>query len=102
IFDLTQESQIGHIQLADGADVLLIAPATADMIGKLANGLASDIVSTVALATRAPLLVAPSMNVNMYENRIVQQNIERLRSAGMRIIDPGEGFLACGGEGKGR
>lgn len=102
IFDLTQESQIGHIQLADSADAVVIAPATADIIGKLANGLASDIVTTVALATRAPMLIAPSMNVNMYQNAIVQQNIERLRAGGLRIIEPGEGFLACGWQGKGR
>jgi phosphopantothenoylcysteine decarboxylase/phosphopantothenate--cysteine ligase len=102
IFDLTQESQIGHIQLADSADVIVIAPATADLLGKLAHGLAGDIVTTVVLATRAPLVVAPSMNVNMYENVFVQANLARLREAGMRIVEPGEGFLACGWEGKGR
>ncbi len=101
-FDLTQESQIGHIQLADGADVVLIAPATANIIGKIAAGIGDDLLTTVLLATRAPVLVAPSMNVNMYENRIVQANLERLRANGFRIIDPGEGFLACGWEGKGR
>lgn len=102
IFDLTQESQIGHINLADTADVIVIAPATADLLGKLAHGLASDMVTTVVLATRAPVVLAPSMNVNMYDNRFVQENLARLRAAGMRIVEPGDGFLACGWEGKGR
>ncbi|MBI3783819.1 MAG: bifunctional phosphopantothenoylcysteine decarboxylase/phosphopantothenate--cysteine ligase CoaBC [Deltaproteobacteria bacterium] len=102
IFNLTQESQIGHIHLADRADALIVAPATANCIGKIAGGLADDIVTTVILATKAPLLMAPSMNVNMYENVVVQENLERLRSRGVRIIEPGEGFLACGWEGKGR
>ncbi|HVM95480.1 MAG TPA: bifunctional phosphopantothenoylcysteine decarboxylase/phosphopantothenate--cysteine ligase CoaBC [Candidatus Acidoferrales bacterium] len=102
LFDLTQESQIGHIQLADCADAIIVAPATANSIGKIAAGLADDIVSTVVLATKAPLLLAPSMNVNMYENPVVQENIDRLRARGIRVIEPGEGFLACGWEGKGR
>jgi len=101
-FDLTQESQIGHIQLADGADAVLIAPATANIIGKIAHGLGNDVVTTVLLATRAPVLLAPAMNVHMWENPLVQANIERLRAHGFRVIDPGEGSLACGWEGKGR
>lgn len=101
-FDLTQESEIGHIQLADTADAIVIAPATANIIGKIAAGIADDLLTTVLLATRAPVLIAPSMNVNMYENPIVQTNLQRLRAAGFHIIDPGEGFLACGWEGKGR
>ena len=101
-FDLTQESEIGHIQLADRADVVVIAPATANIIGKLAAGIADDLLTTVLLATRAPVVVAPSMNVNMYENPIVQENIERLRARGFRIVDPDEGFLACGWQGRGR
>jgi phosphopantothenoylcysteine decarboxylase/phosphopantothenate--cysteine ligase len=101
-FDLTQESTIGHIQLADSADAIVIAPATANIIGKIAAGIADDLLTTVLLASRAPVLVAPSMNVNMYENPIVQANLKRLRDAGLRIIDPSEGFLACGWEGKGR
>jgi phosphopantothenoylcysteine decarboxylase/phosphopantothenate--cysteine ligase len=102
LFDLTQESEIGHIQLADSADVLLIAPATADVIGKLAAGIADDLLTTIALATRAKIVVAPAMNVHMFANPIVQQNLERLEARGMRIITPGEGFLACGYEGLGR
>jgi phosphopantothenoylcysteine decarboxylase/phosphopantothenate--cysteine ligase len=101
-FDLTQESEIGHIRLADTADAVIIAPATANVIGKIAAGIADDLVTTVLLATRAPVLLAPAMNVHMYENPIVQANISRLRAHGFRIIEPGEGFLACGYEGKGR
>jgi phosphopantothenoylcysteine decarboxylase / phosphopantothenate---cysteine ligase len=101
-FDLTQESQIGHIQLADRADAIIVAPATANVIGKIAAGIADDLLTTVLLATRAPVLVAPSMNVNMYEHPVVQENLHRLRARHIRVIDPGEGFLACGWEGKGR
>ncbi len=101
-FDLTQESEIGHIQLADSADVVVIAPATANIIGKLAAGIADDLITTVVLATRAPIMLAPAMNVHMYENPIVQANLGRLRGYGFRIIEPGEGSLACGYEGRGR
>ncbi len=101
-FDLTQESQIGHIQLADAADAVTIAPATANVIGKIASGIGDDVVTTVLLATRAPVVIAPAMNVNMYENPIVQANLGRLRASGFCIAEPGEGFLACGWEGKGR
>jgi len=101
-FDRTQESEIGHIRLADCADAVIIAPATANVIGKIAAGIADDVLTTVLLATRAPVLVAPSMNVNMYENPVVQANLDRLRQRGVSVIDPGEGFLACGWEGKGR
>jgi phosphopantothenoylcysteine decarboxylase/phosphopantothenate--cysteine ligase len=101
-FALTQESDIGHIQLADSADVLVIAPATANIIGKLAAGIADDLITTVALATRAPIVLAPAMNVHMYENPIVQANLDRLRTYGFHIVEPGEGSLACGYEGKGR
>jgi phosphopantothenoylcysteine decarboxylase/phosphopantothenate--cysteine ligase len=102
LFELSHELQIGHIQLADMADAYLIAPATADVLAKLAAGHADDVVTTVALATRAPVLVAPSMNVNMFEHPLVQQNLARLRDIGYRIIPPGEGELACGWHGKGR
>jgi phosphopantothenoylcysteine decarboxylase/phosphopantothenate--cysteine ligase len=101
-FDLTQESDIGHIRLADSADVLVIAPATANVIGKLAAGIADDLITTVVLATRAPIVLAPAMNVHMYENAIVQANLDRLRTYGFRIVEPSEGSLACGYEGKGR
>ncbi len=101
-FDLTQESEIGHIRLADCADVVVIAPATANIIGKLAAGIADDLITTVVLATRAPIVLAPAMNVHMYENPIVQANLGKLRVYGFRIIEPGEGALACGYEGQGR
>lgn len=101
-FDLTQESEIGHIRLADRADAMILAPATANVIGKLAAGIGDDLITTVLLATRAPLLIAPAMNVHMYENPIVQENLGRLRQRGHGIIEPGDGFLACGYEGKGR
>ncbi|MBI3303347.1 MAG: bifunctional phosphopantothenoylcysteine decarboxylase/phosphopantothenate--cysteine ligase CoaBC [Deltaproteobacteria bacterium] len=101
-FSLTQESEIGHIRLADSADVLLIAPATANIIGKLANGIADDLLTTVLMATTAPVLIAPAMNVHMYNNPILQQNMARLKSLGYHFIEPGEGSLACGYEGKGR
>lgn len=101
-FDLTQESEIGHIRLADTSDAIVIAPATANTIGKIAAGLGDDLLTTVLLATRAPVLIAPSMNVHMYENPIVQRNIASLRAAGYRLIEPESGFLACGYEGAGR
>jgi phosphopantothenoylcysteine decarboxylase/phosphopantothenate--cysteine ligase len=101
-FDLTEESEIGHIRLADSADALVIAPATANVIAKLAGGLADDLLTTVALATRAPVMVAPAMNVHMYEHRLVRENIARLAQSGTTIVEPGVGFLACGYEGGGR
>ena len=101
-FNLTQESEIGHIRLADTADLILIAPASADVIGKLAHGIADDLLTTVLLATMAPVLVAPAMNVHMYAHPAVQENIRILGQRGYRFVEPGEGFLACGYEGKGR
>lgn len=101
-FSLTQESEIGHIRLADRADAIVIAPATADLIAKAAVGIADDIVTTVLLATRAPIAFAPAMNVHMYEHPTVVENLAKLRSRGATIIEPGEGALACGYEGKGR
>ncbi len=101
-FSLTEESQIGHIRLADSADVLLVAPATADVIAKAAAGIADDIVTTVLLTTQAKVAFAPAMNVHMYAHPAVQDNLARLRVRGVTIIEPGEGELACGYEGKGR
>ena len=102
IFSLTQESEIGHINLADSADLLVIAPATANIIGKIANGIADDLLTTVIMATQAPVLIAPAMNIHMFENPIVQENLRKLRRIGYHVLDPAEGFLACGYEGKGR
>jgi phosphopantothenoylcysteine decarboxylase/phosphopantothenate--cysteine ligase len=101
-FDLTEESEIGHIRIADTADALLIAPATANVIATLAAGIADDLLTTVVLATRAPVLVAPAMNVHMWENATVQANVARLRDAGHVVIEPASGALACGYEGAGR
>jgi len=102
MFDLTQESRISHIELAEKADIVVVAPATANIIGKVASGIADDLLTTVIMATRAPLLFAPAMNSNMYENKIVQANVERLKKNGCSFIGPEEGELACGYEGRGR
>lgn len=102
LFSLTQESPVVHISLADRADLLVVAPATANIIGKIANGIADDLLSTVVMAAKAPVLIAPAMNCNMYENPIVQGNINKLKEFGYHIIDSDAGELACGYEGKGR
>ncbi len=102
IFSLTEESEIGHINLADQAQLFVIAPATANVIGKIASGIADDLLTTVVMATQAPVLFAPSMNVHMFENPIVQENIRKLRRLGYQFMEPAEGYLACGYEGKGR
>lgn len=102
MFDLTSESRISHIDLAGKADLIVIAPATANIIGKIASGIADDLLTTVVMAAKAPVLFAPAMNSNMYENKIVQHNIERLKKVGYFFIGPEEGELACGYEGKGR
>lgn len=101
-FNLTQESEIGHINLADSADLFVIAPATANVIGKIAGGIADDLLTTVLMATQAPVLIAPAMNIHMYENPILQENIRKLRRLGYHFMEPAEGYLACGYEGKGR
>lgn len=94
--------EITHISLADKADLLIVAPATANIIAKIAHGLADDLLSTVVLATKAPLLIAPAMNAHMWDNRMVQQNVAKLKELGCRIMNPTTGELACGYEGKGR
>lgn len=91
-----------HIALADSASLAVIAPATANIIGKIANGIADDLLSTVVLALRGPLLVCPAMNVNMYRNPAVQENLKRLADRGHHLMDPEAGFLACGWTGDGR
>ena len=91
-----------HISLAQWADLVLVAPATYNLIGKISSGLADDILTTVISSTKALIVLAPAMNVNMYENPICQQNIEKLRKLGYRFIEPGVGDLACGDVGKGR
>ena len=95
-------ANIEHIALATDIGLLLIAPATANTIGKLANGIADDFLTSLYLATRAPVLLAPAMNTNMLEHPAVQRNLEILGARGVRVVDPGDGFLACGWIGKGR
>lgn len=102
LFDLTQESEIGHIQVADRADLVVVAPATANLIARMAAGMADDVVTSVLLATRAPVLLAPSMNVNMWNHPLTQRNLQTLVGIGHRVVEPGEGFLACRWIGKGR
>jgi len=99
---LGTHSDIRHVSLADEADLLLVAPATANTVGKLAQGIADDALSTLYTATRAPTVVAPAMNVNMYEHPAVQANLQTLRARGVRVVEPGSGFLACGWLGRGR
>jgi phosphopantothenoylcysteine decarboxylase / phosphopantothenate---cysteine ligase len=95
-------ADIEHIALASAIDLLLVAPATANIIGKMANGIADDFLSSLYLATRAPVLIAPAMNTNMWEHDAVQRNLAVLAARGVRQVPPGEGFLACGWTGKGR
>lgn len=105
IVDMFQEPkvwEIQHISLAKKADLILVLPATANIIGKVANGIADDMLSTTIMASKAPVVFAPAMNTNMYENPIVQQNIEKLKSFGYRFIQPASGRLACGDLGKGK
>lgn len=105
LFDLSQESpdsEIGHIALADRADLLLLAPATADLLARLSLGLANDLLTTLALACRAPVLVAPAMNVNMWQHAAVQEHVQRLRGRGVHFCGPEAGELACGWVGPGR
>lgn len=94
--------QPGHIQLADEADLLLIAPATANILAAMANGFANDALTAIALATRAPILIAPAMNGKMWEHPATQKNAQTLRGWGVTFIEPAEGLLACGYEGIGR
>ena len=102
LFDASEEGQIDHIALADRAELLLIAPATANVLARLAHGLADDLVTTVALATRAPLLIAPAMNVNMWQHPATRENVRVLRERGAELVGPESGSLACGWEGEGR
>ena len=96
------ESAIEHIAVAQSIDALVVAPATANIIAKIARGIADDFLTTLCLATRAPLIIAPAMNVNMWENSATQENLDILRGRGATILDPDEGYLACGMTGPGR
>ncbi|OIJ13220.1 bifunctional 4'-phosphopantothenoylcysteine decarboxylase/phosphopantothenoylcysteine synthetase [Anaerobacillus alkalilacustris] len=101
-FEEKDPTKITHIDIADWPDVVVVAPATANIIGKAANGIADDLVSTMLLATSAPIFIAPAMNVHMYEHPAVIANIDKLKLFGYQILEPGEGYLACGYIGKGR
>lgn len=101
-FDLAQESSIAHVSVADELSLLLVAPATANIIAKFASGIADDFLTCIYLAARCPVIIAPAMNSNMYAHPATQQNLATLRSRGVRIVDPEEGYLACGWEGAGR
>jgi len=101
-FDEKDSQVIAHIDLADWADLIIVAPATANVIGKVANGISDDMVTTVLLASTTEVWIAPAMNVNMYEKKSVIRNIDTLHNDGYRFIEPSEGFLACGYVGKGR
>ncbi|MDP3980206.1 MAG: bifunctional phosphopantothenoylcysteine decarboxylase/phosphopantothenate--cysteine ligase CoaBC, partial [Chlamydiota bacterium] len=102
IYDEHMFSGVHHIDLAHWADLVLICPATANIIGKASCAIADDLVTTVILSTRAPVIFAPAMNNQMYENKIVQSNLQKIKDAGHYIIEPDSGFLACGYEGIGR
>src|SRR3954449_12048738 len=101
-FETGMNADIEHIALASTIDLLLIAPATANVIGKLANGIADDFLTTLYTATRAPLLIAPAMNTQMFAHEAVRKNLDTLAARGARFVEPGEGYLACGWIGKGR
>ena len=101
-FEAGANADIEHIALASTIDLLLVAPATANIIGKFANGIADDFLTTLYTATRAPVLIAPAMNTNMFEHEAVRKNMDTLAARGVRFVDPGEGYLACGWIGKGR
>lgn len=101
-FDRNFQFHVAHVNLAKQADIMLIAPASANVIGKLANGIADDMLTTTATACRAPILLSPAMNTNMYENPIVQDNLKKLASFGYQIIEPASGMLACRDIGKGK
>ena len=102
LFDLTAESDMGHIQLSRSADLVVVAPATADLIGKMANGLANDLASTLLLATDTPVLIAPAMNVRMWDHPATQRNLAQLVADGVHIVGPNPGDMACGEYGPGR
>lgn len=102
LFDEESEAEISHISIADSADVVLLAPATANVIAKAALGLADDIIGTTLLATKARVIVAPAMNVNMWQNQVTKENVAKLKARGLEFVEPCEGELACGWHGEGR
>ncbi len=102
LFDLTDEAEMGHIQLSRSADLIVVAPATADLMAKMAQGHANDLASTLLLATDTPVLIAPAMNVRMWQHPATQRNLAILRDDGVRVVGPDEGEMACGEFGPGR
>ena len=102
MFERPDYIDVRHISLARKADLFLIVPATANIIGKVANGIADDMLSTTIMATKAPVIFAPAMNNGMYENKVVQHNLKKLKNYGYKIIEPATGHLACGYEAKGK
>lgn len=102
LFDLTAEAEMGHIQLSRSADLLVVAPATADLMAKMAQGHANDLASTLLLATDTPVLLAPAMNVRMWEHPATQRNLVQLRADGVQVVGPNDGGMACGEYGPGR
>lgn len=101
-FDRNFQFQVEHVSIAKKADVAMIAPASANVIGKIAAGLADDMLTTTIMACKCPIMISPAMNTNMYENPILQRNLQTLREYGYEIIDPASGYLACGDTGKGK
>ncbi len=102
LFDLTSEAEMGHIELSRAADLIVVAPATADLMAKMAGGLANDLASTLLLATDKPVLIAPAMNVRMWIHAATQRNLATLRADGIRVVGPNDGDMACGEYGPGR
>src|SRR5437879_4815523 len=102
LWSLTDESEMGHLRLAQEADLVVVAPASADLLARMAAGLADDLASTLLLATDKPVLVAPAMNVRMWQHAATQRNVEQLEADGVRVIEPAEGEMACGEFGPGR
>jgi phosphopantothenoylcysteine decarboxylase/phosphopantothenate--cysteine ligase len=102
LWDLKDEVEMGHIELSRAADFLLVCPATADLLAKMAHGNADDLASTLLLATDKPVVVAPAMNVRMWQHAATQRNVAQLKADGVRVIDPDEGEMACGEFGPGR
>lgn len=102
MFEKTDQMATAHISLAKKADLFLVVPATANIIGKIANGIADDMLTTTIMATKAQVLIAPAMNTVMWENPIVQDNISQLTSYGYKVLDTDNGYLACGDTGSGK
>lgn len=102
LFDLTEEAQMGHIELSRAAELVLVAPATAHIMAKMAQGMADDLATTLLLATDTPVMIAPSMNVRMWQHPATQRNLKQLQEDGVQIIGPNDGEMACGEYGPGR